>query len=232
MSESRTPRVFISYCREDREPAIALYARLEQLGARPWLDQEKIAAGKRWKREISHAIKESDFFIALLSHKSVNKKGYVQKEIREALEILDSVPDDGAFIIPCRLDDCAPSHDRLLDIQRVDLFPSFEDGLKIIARSIELQYVSPFTTTSRKMRIRDGTNIDGRKATSQIITLSMDDETKAALEELKSTFGERTNASVIRRALALMDTLQREAKDGSSLLLDRHGDRRRLIFPA
>lgn len=70
--------------------------------------------------------------VVLLSCRQVEKRGYVQREIRKALEILDEVPDNQVFLIPARLDDCRPQHDRLSDLQWVDLFPAWDKGVKLL----------------------------------------------------------------------------------------------------
>jgi hypothetical protein len=64
----------------------------------------------------------------------MSKKGYVRKELRIALEVLDQYPESKAFIIPVRLDECAPSHHRLNDLQRADLFPDWTAGLRLILK--------------------------------------------------------------------------------------------------
>lgn len=69
-----------------------------------WLDQDSFLPGQDWRVTIEDAIKGHRFFIALLSSRSMSKKGYVQKELRIALEVLDQYPESKAFIMPVRLD--------------------------------------------------------------------------------------------------------------------------------
>ena len=122
--------------------------------------------GDDWKIAISKAIRKCEYFIALLSSKSVSKEGYVHKEIREALERLDSFPNSKIFILPVRIDECEPDHERLKDLHWADLFPSYDNGLKEIFRVLqpekkEQQKKSDFQTctenyvhfTDRKMEI-------------------------------------------------------------------------------
>ncbi|MEG9502828.1 MAG: toll/interleukin-1 receptor domain-containing protein [Methylorubrum extorquens] len=228
MQERRRPKIFISYCREDGPTAEKLFNRFVQLGADPWLDTEKLLPGHRWKREISAAIKESDFFVALLSTRSVNKRGYVQKELREALDVLETVPEDQAFIIPCRLDDCVSAHDKLLDVQRVDLFPDFEQAIKSISRSIELQYASPITSVSNKARsVSEG----GRARLPVRLQFEMSLETEATLDDLRKTLGSGSRADVIRQALALLQIVRKEVDAGSSLRLRRGDDEFEILMP-
>jgi hypothetical protein len=71
--------------------------------------------------KISKAVRTSDVIIICLSRGSVTKAGYVQKEIRKALDEADMQPEGVIFIIPLRLEECeVPS--RLSRWQWVDLF--------------------------------------------------------------------------------------------------------------
>jgi len=125
--------VFICYAKEDRKIARRLYDALKKAGVSPWMDEVDIRPGQNWKNEIHSAIKRSSYFLALISSNSVLKKGFVQKELKMALEILDEMPPSEIFILPIRLDDCNPLDGRLEDIQWINIFsPYYEDGLKQI----------------------------------------------------------------------------------------------------
>jgi len=80
---------------------------------------------------------KSRFFIALLSSNLVDRVGYGQNELKEALEILDKYPESKVFIIPVRLDDCEVSDSKLKEINYVDLFPSWREGFKKILETID-----------------------------------------------------------------------------------------------
>jgi hypothetical protein len=132
--------LFISYAHEDTDVAKKIYHDLKQAGLEPWLDKKCLLPGQKWKITIKEAIRNSRFFIALLSSKSVSKTGFVNKELTYALELLDEFPESNIFIIPVRLDDCIPSHDKLKEIHRVDLFPKWEDGLEKILHTIQFEF--------------------------------------------------------------------------------------------
>ncbi len=120
--------IFISYAREDFDAAKKLSEDLKQAGFITWLDKESLAPGQNWKTSINNAIKKSRYFIPLLSSKSVKKRGFVQKEFKYALDILDEFPESQIFIIPVRLDDCEIPYEKLKDIEYVDLFPDWNKG--------------------------------------------------------------------------------------------------------
>lgn len=129
-----TTRVFISYAKEDKDVAKKLYTDLQQGGVEPWLDSVNLLPGQAWETAIRKAISDSSYFIAILSSRSVGKKGYVQKEIRQALAIAEEYPDDRIFIVPVRIDECEPSFEGLRRLHRADLFSSYEKVVKDLLR--------------------------------------------------------------------------------------------------
>jgi hypothetical protein len=129
---------FISYAREDQATAIRLYNDLKRAGITPWLDHEDLLPGQNWEHEIRRAIRESRYFLALLSSHSLSKVGFVQSELKAGLRVLDEFPPDKAFLIPIRLEDCSPSDDRLRALNWLNLFPSYEEGLQKLIKLIQL----------------------------------------------------------------------------------------------
>jgi MoxR-like ATPase len=131
-------RVFISYAREDAPMARRLHEDLARHGHAPWLDQEALLPGQNWRNAIERAMRESALFLALLSARSVSKSGYVQKEMREAIRLLEEMPPDAVYVVPVRLEPCDPPYGALHDLHWVDLYPSYEKGFTQIIRVIDL----------------------------------------------------------------------------------------------
>jgi hypothetical protein len=102
----RSLRNFLSYCSADKNSVRELYRQLKNEGVDVWLDVEKLLPGQDWQMEIKRAIRRADVVIVCLSNASVNKVGFVQKEIRLALDVADEQPEGKIFIIPLRLEDC------------------------------------------------------------------------------------------------------------------------------
>ena len=127
--------VFLSYSPEDRQAAQKLSQNLSDAGARTWLDQNNLLPGQVWQQEIRHAIRSSNVFLVLLSTHVVRKTGYIQKEIKFALDEMDARPQDKTYIIPVRLDNCQVP-DSLAGLQWVDLFPDWNAGLDSILRAL------------------------------------------------------------------------------------------------
>lgn len=128
--------VFISYAREDRQWAERLYMDLRKQEINAWIDVRCLAAGANWKMEIKKAIRTSRFFILLLSKASVNKRGFVQKEMKEAIDVLQEIPRGQIFLIPVRLDSTEPIDDELHELNWVDLANDYHGGLARILSSL------------------------------------------------------------------------------------------------
>jgi CheY-like chemotaxis protein len=103
---SRILRVFLCHASGDKAAVRALYQRLRAEGFKPWLDEEDLLPGQDWQQEIPIQVRAADAVIVCLSRHSVTKVGYVQKEIKYALDAAEEQPEDAIFIIPLRLDDC------------------------------------------------------------------------------------------------------------------------------
>lgn len=126
-------RIFLCHASEDKPKVVEVYRFLKQQGFDPWLDQEDLLPGQRWDQEIPKAIRASDFILIFFSQNSVLKRGYVQKEFKLALEVLDEIPEEQIFVIPVRLDDSAiPEQFHLLHY--CDLFE--DDGFDKVVRAI------------------------------------------------------------------------------------------------
>lgn len=129
-------RLFISYAHDDYDAAQRLYRDLAAAGHRPWVDKEDLLPGENWRRRIAEEIRSCKYFLALISSQSLGKRGFVQKELRLALEVLEEIPIDHRFLIPVRLNDCWPKDHRLAALHWVDLFPDYLTGLRRLLRSI------------------------------------------------------------------------------------------------
>jgi len=136
--EKSKPKIFISYAHEDVGIASRLCKDLKKHGIDIWFDNESLLGGQNWKFEINKAIKESTYFLAVLSKVSVDSIGYVQKELKTALEILDLHPKNKIYILPVRIEDCFPIEERLSDLHWINIFPEseYQNGLRKILKVI------------------------------------------------------------------------------------------------
>jgi len=132
-------KIFLSYAREDEKIAQKIYSDLQNNGLKVWLDKNEILPGENWKLKITKAIKESTHFLALISDNSVNKRGFVQKELKLAFEVLQEMPESEIYMIPIRINNCVPKDNKLNDIQWVDLFPSYNEALEKLLNSLKVK---------------------------------------------------------------------------------------------
>ncbi len=133
---NRLLKVFLCHASDDKPTVHKLYSRLLNDGIDAWLDTEKLLPGQNWKVEIPKAVKNSDVVIVCLSNQSINKEGFIQKEIKIALDTADEKPESAIFIIPARLENCNVP-ERITQYQWVDLFS--DDGYKRLMKALQLR---------------------------------------------------------------------------------------------
>src|SRR5688572_24578593 len=153
MLQSRKVHVFLCHATQDKAKVREIYYRLKAEGwIDPWLDEEKLLPGQDWDLEISNAVKQTDVVIVCLSNDSLNKKGYVQKEIRMALDTADKMLEGQVYIIPLRLEECiVPS--RLSKWQWLNYFGDELSAYKILLSALKSKIVID------SLDVEDGTKV-------------------------------------------------------------------------
>ena len=106
MADKKQPYVFLCYAKEDKPAVKEYYHRLLDDGFDVWIDEENLLPGQNWQLEITKAVENSDAIIVFLSSNSVIKQGFVQKEIKLALDVAEQKPEGEIFVIPAKLDEC------------------------------------------------------------------------------------------------------------------------------
>ncbi|HLA08317.1 MAG TPA: toll/interleukin-1 receptor domain-containing protein, partial [Anaerolineales bacterium] len=107
MPEPRPLRVFLCHASNDKPIVRELYQKLRaEDWIQPWLDEEKLSLGQHWATGIEEALDSSDIVIIFLSKNSVQKEGFIQRELNYAWELSLEKPRHVIFLIPFRLDDC------------------------------------------------------------------------------------------------------------------------------
>ncbi len=123
MNNPRQLRVFLCHASQDKPVVRDLYQRLKsETWIDPWLDEERLLPGQDWNLEIEKAVESSDAVIVCVSNTSVAKEGYVQKELRQVLNIALEKLEGAIFVLPVRLDDCSLPR-QLRDKQAINYFP-------------------------------------------------------------------------------------------------------------
>jgi hypothetical protein len=132
----RSLRIFLCHSSSDKPKVRALYNRLLADGMTPWLDEKDLLPGQDWQEEIAKAVRQSDVVIVCISKGTINKRGFVQKEIRYALDVADEHPEDIVFLIPLRFEECEVPN-RLSRWQWVDLFR--DEGYERLMCSLKIR---------------------------------------------------------------------------------------------
>lgn len=143
MSDEKRPegakrplKVFICHASADKLRVRELYRFLKRRGIQPWLDAEDLLPGQNWQVEIPRALETSDAIIVCLSNGSVDKEGYIQKEIKFALDRALEMPEGRIFLIPARLEECDVPRS-LSSYHWVDLFN--EGGYAKLMKSLKVR---------------------------------------------------------------------------------------------
>lgn len=202
-------KVFLCHASEDKTQVGEIYRKLKDHGYRPWLDSEDLIGAQDWDAEIQKAVRASDVVAVCLSDSSIMKTGYVQKEIRVALDAADYHPDGQMFILPLRLSDC-DIPDRLKKWHAVNFFEP--NGFERLERSLlkrglagafirqpELAYSSPFSDPASLEEVRS------------ILASASPPTTREVMEELKHSVervdGETSSRSAEQMCVASRTTL-------------------------
>lgn len=119
--EKHLLKVFLCHASADKPKVWELYRYLRKRGIKPWFDEVDLIGGQDWQVEIPKAIASSDAIIVCLTKNSVDKEGYVQKEIRFALDKALEVPEGRIYLIPVRFEECDVPRS-LSRYQWIDLF--------------------------------------------------------------------------------------------------------------
>jgi len=135
-SVDRPLRVFLCHSSKDKPAVRELYEKLTARGIDAWLDEKKLLPGQYWKTEIPKAVREADVVVVCLSKSSITKEGYVQREIKYALDFALEKPENTIYLIPARLEECKVP-DSLGDWQWVNLFD--RQGIELIFASLQLR---------------------------------------------------------------------------------------------
>lgn len=228
MSLTRPLKIFLCHASVDKPAVRKLSRYLRSKGMDPWLDVEKLLPGESWEVEIPKALFNSDVILVCLSKNSVDKEGYVQKEITFALDKAKEKLDVAIFIIPAKLEDCIIPM-RLSSYQWVDLYR--DDGRRLLMLSlnkrveqlglyVEQLIISSATTielenkeelTSENMRI-DAEIANSQKTESRAVdigkktreTIAYDNtvhdiDTKAVHQKMESDTGKHNKIETISK---------------------------------
>ena len=106
VSESSTCQIFLAHAPEDGDRVKEIYKDLSEVGYSPWMDDEDLIPGEKIHERIKTALGESDLVVACFSKRSADREGDFQKDLRLALNNVNTMPVGRIYLIPLKLDDC------------------------------------------------------------------------------------------------------------------------------
>ncbi len=183
---NRKLKVFLCHSSHDKPAVREIYTRLKAEGwIDPWLDEEKLFPGQDWDLEIEKAVEETDAVLVFLSDNSVNKEGYIQKELRFVLNMAEYKPEGTTFILPLRLNEC-PLPRRLRSWHYVDNFPDdrkeWAYGRLLSSLKLRAKKLGIHVTTTPEEKVAKNKLTEKLKH-SQKDTNLVDDLFEAAMQE-------------------------------------------------
>lgn len=216
----RTPtrplRVFLCHSSNDKPAVRDLYSRLRSDHIDPWLDEQKLLPGQDWNLEITKAVHASDVVLVCLSCGSVNRAGYIQKEIRYALDVADEQPEGTIFIIPLKLEECEVP-ERLRRWQWVNYFE--ESGYRRLMNALQFR-ASTLGITLPTMP--SASQASGITFNISILFLAADptDASRLRLGEELREIQEKLQLAKLRERFELNQRMSVRPADVSQALLD------------
>lgn len=140
-------KCFISYSHKDAQIAIAIQNILENNGIRCWIDFRDATPGVDYAASIVHAIKESNFFILVLSKNSISSL--------HVLNEVNSAANAGAIIIPFKVDESELNESMEYYIGRTHwmdaLTPPLEEHINALIQRIQSMDSAPASASPIKV---------------------------------------------------------------------------------
>jgi hypothetical protein len=129
----KSPKVFLSYSKVDKDAAKRIASSLKKKGYLVWYDEWEIKVGDSIIEKITNGIVESDFLLVLLSKNSVESK-WVREELNAAK--MREINKRNVFILPILLDDCRIPI-LISDKKYADMRNSYRKGMADLLKTLK-----------------------------------------------------------------------------------------------
>jgi formylglycine-generating enzyme required for sulfatase activity len=219
---NRPLRVFLCHSSDDKPAVRDLYEKLTAYGIDAWLDEKKLLPGQQWKIEIPKAVREADAVIICLSKSFITKEGYVQREMKFALDIALEKPEGTIYLIPARLENCKVP-DSLNNWHWANLFEA--QGMDYLFKSLEVRANSlNLTLASESVRKRLEHQNQAHLLESELDVKGKhlqrrEDEFAKAMDAISQSLsnGYPMNLTVVKTMTDLVNALREEINDKQNL---------------
>lgn len=207
MNNIEQKRIFLSYTGKDRNKVKELYQKLVDAGFKPWMDTVDLLAGEDWRQAIIKAIRRAPLFLACVSKNSVNKRGIIQLEIKEALDVWREKLDDDIYLVPVKLEPCDVPN-ALAKFHWVDLFE--DQGFERLTKTITT-VIKPLSIAQKDLKILQETLF------STATTFYEQGEFDSARNQLEQLL--QRNPNHLKANLLLGDTLLKNGQLNKAILV-------------
>jgi flagellar biosynthesis GTPase FlhF len=224
----RPLKVFLCHTHVDRDAVSELYQRLKgESWIDPWLDVARILPGQHWTSVIRKSLADADSIIILISNNSINREGFVQREMNYAWDLSLEKPRSVIYLIPLRLEDCEVPFD-LRERQWADYFGERkEETYSALLQSLKLRHEQKLRVETeeyaRQEKVRkereeaekarmEAEELAKQKAVKEKLERETDENTTREKAEREAVEKARLEAKELAKQKTAKEKLDREAK--------------------
>lgn len=190
MTETRKLRVFLCHATQDKPVVRELYQRLLAEGwVDPWLDSAKLLPGQHWSSVIRETLNQADSVIIFVSNSSIDKEGFVQREMNYAWDKSLEKPRSVIYLIPLRLEECDVPYD-FRERQWADYFGERkEETYTALLASLKVRYEQKLRQEAEE-KIRHEKEEQTRKALEERTRREVEKQERLEKEERERKYVE------------------------------------------
>lgn len=221
--DNRALKVFLCHAHADRSVVRELYQRLKGEGwIEPWLDVAKILPGQHWTTVIRQSLAEADSVIILISNNSIDREGFVQREMNLAWDLSLEKPRSVIYLIPLRIEDCEVPFD-LRERQWADYFGEGKDETyNALLQSLKLRHEQKLRVEAeerarqekqrQKRELDEKAYLDAREAEKEANEKARLETEEAEKRRLAKEQADREAADKIAREKARLEAEEAERR--------------------
>jgi TIR domain-containing protein len=129
--------IFISYASPNRDRVTPYANRLQRSGFDVWIDHKRLRPGQNWEYEIDRALDRAAIILVFISANSVDRRGYVQREVKFALDNAKEKLVTDIYLIPVIMVDGVEIP---ADLKNIQFVRAWESGsYQVIEEAIKHQ---------------------------------------------------------------------------------------------
>ena len=156
--------VFFSYAHEDKSQIDGVYLAVRAAGVPAWMDEPPgpcrthgIPPGADWELFVRSRLTSAAVIVAFLSRASTTKSGYVQKELRLALEAVSKRPIGSNTLIPVLLEPCDVPRVTVdtVSLHQLQWYRLYEKGVDPLVSFLKVRFGVTSLFDSAEFKLQD-----------------------------------------------------------------------------